>query len=90
MVKIAESGVRGPHDVIEYAKAGAHVVLVSRDQDRLGGDGFGRLHEWFVAPDGTFGQPDGPAGQLVDEMNAAGAAASRCCPASGPSTSPVS
>lgn len=27
-VKVAESGVRGPHDVIEYAKLGAHVVLV--------------------------------------------------------------
>ncbi len=37
VVKIAESGVRGPHDVIEYAKAGAHVVLVGetlvRDND---------------------------------------------------------
>jgi indole-3-glycerol phosphate synthase len=28
VVKVAESGVRGPHDVIEYAKSGAHVVLV--------------------------------------------------------------
>ncbi len=28
VVKIAESGVRGPHDVIEYARAGADVVLV--------------------------------------------------------------
>jgi indole-3-glycerol phosphate synthase len=28
VVKVAESGVRGPHDVIEYAKCGAHVVLV--------------------------------------------------------------
>lgn len=28
VVKVAESGVRGPHDVIEYAKHGAHVVLV--------------------------------------------------------------
>lgn len=27
-VKVAESGVRGPRDVIEYAKHGAHVVLV--------------------------------------------------------------
>lgn len=27
-VKVAASGVRGPHDVIEYAKLGAHVVLV--------------------------------------------------------------
>ena len=36
-VKVAESGVRGPHDVFEYAKSGAHVVLVGetlvRDND---------------------------------------------------------
>jgi indole-3-glycerol phosphate synthase len=28
IVKVAESGVRGPHDVIEYARAGASAVLV--------------------------------------------------------------
>ena len=28
VVKIAESGVRGPHDVMDYARAGADVVLV--------------------------------------------------------------
>ncbi|MBA2532340.1 MAG: indole-3-glycerol phosphate synthase TrpC [Nocardioidaceae bacterium] len=28
VVRVAESGVRGPHDVIDYARAGAHVVLV--------------------------------------------------------------
>ncbi|MBC9225403.1 indole-3-glycerol phosphate synthase TrpC [Aeromicrobium sp. 636] len=28
VVKVAESGVRGPHDVIEYARSGANVVLV--------------------------------------------------------------
>jgi len=28
IVKIAESGVRGPHDVVDYARAGADVVLV--------------------------------------------------------------
>lgn len=28
VVKVAESGVQGPHDVIEYAKTGADVVLV--------------------------------------------------------------
>lgn len=28
VVKVAESGVRGPHDVFEYAKSGAAVVLV--------------------------------------------------------------
>ena len=38
-----------------------------------GGDGFGRLHEWFVTPDGDFVRPSGPAGQLMDEGNATGA-----------------
>ncbi len=28
IVKVAESGVRGPHDVVDYARAGADVVLV--------------------------------------------------------------
>ena len=28
VVRVAESGVRGPHDVIDYARAGADVVLV--------------------------------------------------------------
>jgi len=28
VVKVAESGVRGPHDVIEYARVGANAVLV--------------------------------------------------------------
>lgn len=38
-----------------------------------GGDGFDRLHDWFVAPDGEFFRPSGEAGQLVDEWSAAGA-----------------
>ena len=38
-----------------------------------GGDGFMRLHEWFVAPDGAFVRPSGSAGQLMDEWNATGA-----------------
>ena len=28
IVKVAESGVRGPHDVLAYARAGADAVLV--------------------------------------------------------------
>ncbi|MGL5858444.1 MAG: indole-3-glycerol phosphate synthase TrpC [Angustibacter sp.] len=28
VLRVAESGVRGPHDVLEYAKHGAHAVLV--------------------------------------------------------------
>jgi indole-3-glycerol phosphate synthase len=28
VVKVAESGVRGPHDLIKYASAGADAVLV--------------------------------------------------------------
>ena len=38
-----------------------------------GGDGFARLHEWFVTPDGEFFRPSGPAGELNDELDAAGA-----------------
>lgn len=38
-----------------------------------GGDGFDRLHAWFVTPGGEFFRPSGPAGELVDEDNGAGA-----------------
>src|SRR5258708_33705596 len=41
--------------------------------DNPGGDGFDRLHEWFVTPDGEFFRPSGLAGELYDEMNAPGA-----------------
>jgi dihydrofolate reductase len=37
------------------------------------GNGGQRLHDWFVAPDGEFFRPDGPAGELIDEINATGA-----------------
>jgi hypothetical protein len=30
------------------------------EPDNPGGDGFDRLHEWIVAPDGEFGRPDRP------------------------------
>ncbi|WP_211877516.1 hypothetical protein [Pseudarthrobacter albicanus] len=44
-----------------------------------GGDGFGRLHEWFITVDGEFFRPSGAAGELFDEMNAPGAVlAGRC------------
>jgi dihydrofolate reductase len=38
-----------------------------------GGDGFARLHEWFVTPEGEIFRPSGPAGELNDELNSAGA-----------------
>jgi dihydrofolate reductase len=38
-----------------------------------GGDGFHRLHEWITTPDGEYGRPSGPAGELFDEWDAAGA-----------------
>jgi dihydrofolate reductase len=38
------------------------------EPDNPGGDGFMRLHEWFVGPDGEFARPCGPAGELYDEM----------------------
>lgn len=40
--------------------------------DNPGGDGFGRLHEWFYRND-EFIRPPGPAGALFDEMAATGA-----------------
>jgi dihydrofolate reductase len=46
---------------------------IADPNDRLGGDDGNRLHEWFVAPDGLFFRPSGPAGELVDEWNATGA-----------------
>jgi dihydrofolate reductase len=33
-----------------------------------GGDGFGRLHDWFTTADGEFARPSGPAGELFDEI----------------------
>src|SRR5436190_23292691 len=42
--------------------------------DNPGGDGFMRLHEWFLGPDGEFARPIGPAGEVYDEvMDAPGA-----------------
>jgi len=39
-----------------------------------GGDGFSRLHEWFITHEGEFLRPSGPSGPLFDEMmNEAGA-----------------
>jgi dihydrofolate reductase len=38
-----------------------------------GGDGFMRLHEWFVTREGEFFRPSGPEGELIDEINATGA-----------------
>ena len=44
------------------------------DPSNPGGDGFERLHQWFVSPDGEFVRPSGAAGQLFDElMDGAGA-----------------
>src|SRR5215210_5369512 len=44
------------------------------EPDNPGGDGFGRLHEWFTNADGEFFRPPGPAGELFDEMMGAGGA----------------
>jgi dihydrofolate reductase len=43
------------------------------EPDNPGGDGFGRLHEWFTTADGEFFRPTGAAGQMWDEMFATGA-----------------
>lgn len=39
--------------------------------DNPGGDGFARLHEWFMTPDGEFFRPSGQAGELGDERHGA-------------------
>lgn len=38
-----------------------------------GGDEFMRLHDWFLTPEGEFGRPGGPAGEVYDEMEGYGA-----------------
>jgi len=43
------------------------------DLDNPFGDDGQRLHDWFVAPDGEFFRPPGPAGELMDEWTATGA-----------------
>jgi len=55
-----------------------------------GGDGFMRLHEWFATPEGEFFRPAGPAGELIDEINATGAAPpSRSCRPHPPRSRPA-
>src|SRR3954451_3810549 len=49
--------IAGPHD----------------EPDNPGGDGFTRLHDWFVTPEGEFIRPSGEAGELIDEIYATGA-----------------
>ena len=47
-VRIAESGVRGPHDVLAYAHAGADAVLVGESLV-IGGDPRAAVHELVTA-----------------------------------------
>jgi dihydrofolate reductase len=49
--------IAGPHDEL----------------DNPFGDDGQRLHDWFVSQEGEFFRPSGPAGQLIDELNATGA-----------------
>ena len=49
---------------------------IAGPNDELGnglGDDGDRLHQWGVTPDGELFRPSGPAGDLIDEMNATGA-----------------
>ncbi|GAA3086798.1 dihydrofolate reductase family protein [Pseudonocardia yunnanensis] len=50
-----------------------YIAAPNDEPGNPGGDGFGRLHEWGVTPDGEGFRTDGPAGELMDEMNATGA-----------------
>jgi dihydrofolate reductase len=42
------------------------------DVGNPGGDGFMRLHQWFLTPDQQFRRPTGPAGELFDEFDKPG------------------
>src|SRR5262245_48237442 len=48
---------------------------IAAPNDLLGGEDDHPLHNWF-APGGEFVKPSGPAGDLIDEMSAAGAVVS--------------
>jgi dihydrofolate reductase len=50
-----------------------YIAGVRDEVGNPGGDGFMRLHDWFVSGEGEFFRPAGAAGELVDEMNATGA-----------------
>jgi dihydrofolate reductase len=45
---------------------------IAAEDDFLGGSDGNRLHEWF-APGGEFGEVTGPAREVMDELNTAGA-----------------
>jgi dihydrofolate reductase len=46
-----------------------YIATPNDEPGNPGGDGFGRLHEWGVAPDGEGFRTDGPARELMDEGN---------------------
>jgi dihydrofolate reductase len=46
---------------------------IADPDDKLGGDDGNRLHDWGLTPDKEGFRQDGPAGQLLDEINATGA-----------------
>ena len=50
-----------------------YIAAPNDEPGNPGGDGFMRLHEWFVTGAGEFVRPAGPAGQLIDEFEATGA-----------------
>jgi dihydrofolate reductase len=50
-----------------------YIAGPSDEPGNPGGDGFDRLHDWLRTAPGESSQPSGPAGQLLDEMNATGA-----------------
>jgi hypothetical protein len=54
-----------------------YIAGLNDEPGNPGGDRFMRLHEWFVTGDGEFYRPTDPAGQLIDEFGATGAAADR-------------
>jgi len=61
-----ESVLRGPRRLTAhrtYLSLDGYIAGPNDAPGNPGGDGFGRLHEWFVTPHGEQFRPPGPAGR---------------------------
>ena len=60
-----------PHRCYMSMSLDGYITGPHAEPGNPGGDGFMRLHQWYFA-DGESGRPSGPAGEVVDRMNATG------------------
>jgi hypothetical protein len=68
-VRIETAGDRVPASVLYMSMSlDGYIAAPNDEPGNRGGDGFGRLHEWGVAPDGKGFRTDGPARELMDAI----------------------